>query len=150
MDIIFNIPTIIIPIIAIFVSGYYGYPYAKNKIGSYVVNQLMKKLNTGQSISGGSPEAITFTQLGNSALISFNHGGKNHNVCVPYDRNKGRKMLRTEVFLISNNDRTNITHKPSIPYLLSAKDMGGEKIIVTKDDVTIREYKEDEVPNYLE
>lgn len=141
----------------IIIFTYYGFGFVKNKIIQYATSQVLKKLNETQE-----KQEVLFRpfERSKSAVILYNHGGMNHKVCVPYDRSKSRKMLRKKVFLVrlvsnevSNEnpaeERIEITHKPGIPYLLSAHDMGGTKIIVTKDGNIIQEYSEHEIPKYL-
>ena len=131
--------------------SYYGYYYVKKRLDNYVVEQVMKKLNEITE-----EDEVTFKPLqkSQSALILFSHGGKQHQVCIPYDRTKSRNMLRKKVYLVRNEDKTGltkteITHKPGVPYLLSAQDMGGDKIVVEKDNNILIEYDKDEIPNYL-
>lgn len=132
------------------VSLYYVYYYAKSRLYKYLMNRMMEELNKKQE-----SEDILFQPLERtkSAVILYKHGGKEHKVCVPYDRSKSRIMLRKEVYLVRNGgekeERIEITHKPGVPYLLSAKEMGGSKIIVIKDNKIIKEYGEDEKPAYL-
>ena len=150
----YYVPTIIVSSVGS-IGIYYGYYYVKGYIKNYIMERVMEELNRKQN-----QEAEIFKPMekSKSAIILYNHGGKSHNICVPYDRSKSRKMLRKEVFLVRLDDQENnnqenqieITHKPGVPYLLSAKDMGGIKIIVIKDDETIREYGEEEIPNFLD
>ena len=141
------LPTIFLGV-SISVSCYYGGNLVKNYLSEIMMNMLDKHTKPDRS-------KVSFKTLGRSqsAIISFDHLGKQHNVCVPYDRKKSMKMLRKTVFLIKDNDKTdkiNITHKPGIPYLLSPKQMGGIKIIVEKDNKILKEYTEDEIPKFLE
>lgn len=126
--------------------GYYGYYYLKNKLDNYIIVQVMKKLD-----EMGNAEEVKFQpfQRTRSAMVMFEHGGKQHRVCIPYDRTKSRAMLRKKVYLIRGNDKIEITHKPGVPYLLSAKDMGGNNIVVEKDKEIIHEYCAEDAPAYL-
>lgn len=136
-----------------------GIYYGKSYLERYIANKVIDQLKSKQDNEGIVFQALERT---NSAVILYKHGGKEHRVCVPYDRSKSTAMLRKQVFLINssnnNNDidkkidinRIEITHKPGIPYLLSAKQMGGTKIIVIKDNETIKEYLDDDIPGYLE
>jgi len=130
---------------------YYGYQYVKSYLNNYIIDRVMKELNKKQEDDG-----ILFKQLERtkSAVICYKHGGKDHKVCVPYDRSKSRPMLRKKVFLVRNDDNEEklleITHKPGVPYLLSATEMGGSKIIVIKDSKIVKEYKKEDIPNFLD
>lgn len=126
---------------------YYGYRYGKSYLQSYIISKVMEELNKKQE-EEGTP--FISMERAKSAVILYKHGGKEYKVCVPYDRTKSRAMLRKEVFLLSDNGKIDITHKPGVPYLLSAEKMGGVKIVVVKDNKTIREYDKDEIPEYLE
>ena len=144
----YYVPSVIIGSVGI----YYGYYYVRSYLQKYIMDQVMTELNKKQD---GEAEIFKPLEKSKSAIILYSHGGKNHKVCVPYDRSKSRNMLRKQVFLIRTNENEDeqwneITHKPGIPYLLSAKDMGGIKIIIVKDGETIKEYSEDEIPNYLD
>lgn len=134
-------------IIGIGVSGYIGYYYGKSWINNYISNKVIKKLN---EISNS--EEVKFKQLhrNTSALVVFEHGGKSHNVCIPYDQSKAKYMRRKSVFLVGGDNKTEITHKAGVPYLLSAAQMGGDKIVVEKDNITLKVYESDEIPMYLE
>ena len=128
------------------VGVYYGYNYVKSYLNRYILTKVMEELDKRQE-----KEGIVFKHLEKtkSAVIVYKHGGKQHKVCVPYDRTKSRTMLRKKVFLVKAGEKIEITHKPGVPYLLSSKDMGGEKILVTKDNQTIKEYSNEEIPKYL-
>lgn len=127
---------------------YYGYYYGKNYLNQYILNKVLDELDKKQN-----NEEVLFKPLerSNSALIFYKNGGKDHKVCIPYDRSKATSMLRKEVKLYFTDGETiDITHKPGVPYLLSANDMGGVKIIVSKNNINIKEYSEDQIPNFLE
>lgn len=154
----YYVSTAIIGSIGVYYGYYYVKGYVQNYVQNYVMERVMEELNKKQDQDS---EIFKPMEKSKSAIILYNHGGKSHNICVPYDRSKSRKMLRKEVFLVrsdsdqvnnnyENEQRVEITHKPGVPYSLCAKDMGGTKIIVTKDGETIREYGEDEIPNFLD
>jgi len=129
------------------VISYYTYSYMKYKIGQYVADQVVKKIN---EISNS--EEIKFKQFQGhpSAIVIFDHGGKSYNLCIPFDQAKAKHMRRRNVYLIKDGEKIEITHKPGVPYLITAKEMGGEKIIVVKDGIILKGYSSDEVPKYLE
>jgi len=85
-----------------------------------------------------------------SAIIKITHGGKSHDIFVPYDRNKSTSMLRKKVFLIRDGKKIEMIQKPGIPYMICAEQMGGDEIVI--EDLsgnTIRTYKETEIPGYI-
>ncbi len=127
--------------------SYYTYYCVKYKIRQYVADQVVKKVN---EISNS--EEVKFKQFQGhpSALVIFDYGGKSYNLCVPFDQAKAIHMRRRNAYLVKGEERIEITHKPGIPYMISAKEMGGEKIIVDKDGIVLKEYGADDVPKYLE
>jgi len=133
------------PIIA--VGTYFAYHYSKKYLNDYILNKVNEELSKKQDQEGISFKTFERTK---SAVVLYKYGGKEHKVCIPYDRTKSTSMLRKEVKLILDNEEIDITHKPGVPYLLSANDMGGSKINVVKDGKIIKEYVSDEIPGYLE
>lgn len=133
------------------VSAYIMYHFGKEYLSNYVLAKVNEELAKKQN-----DEGITFKTLekSKSAVVLYKYGGKEHKVCIPYDRSKSTNMLRKEVRLVIDQEgieeKIDITHKPGVPYLLSANDMGGSKIIILKDNKIIKEYIGNEIPNYLE
>ena len=128
--------------------GYYGYSYGKNYFYKYVMRKVNEELDRRMEVD--KEEELFKPMHKNSAVIMVNQAGKKHSVYVPYDRKKSSSMLRKKVFLIKENEKIDISQKPGVPYLINAKQLGGQKIIV--EDLTgeiIKTYNEDEVPNYL-
>ena len=130
---------------------YYSYYYAKSLLDRYIIRQVTKKLD-----EIGNVEDIKFQPLRHtrSAVVVFEHGGRTHKVCVPFDNSKARNMRRKRVYLIRKNeegdDIIEITHKPGVPYLMCADEMGGDSIVVKKDNKVVRVYSSLEKPIYLE
>jgi len=95
-----------------------------------------------------------------SMHLQFQHEGKTHSIYLPWNESLIRKMQRRKVYLLKRNNvsqsdtnlsntytRIDISQKPGIPYLLSAKDLGGEKIII--EDLSgeiIGEFENEEIP----
>lgn len=132
---------LVVPIIA-----YYGCKIVKNKIKSYAVNLVLE-----ESKNLTEDRSKQFKISGNSALITFQNGGKVYHVAVPYNRSKLRCMLRKKVHLIkSDGTEIDITHKPGIPYLQAASEMGGDEIRINKNGEIIGTYVGSEIPLYLE
>jgi hypothetical protein len=135
--------------------GYFhGYGYVKNKVKSYMASYVLEEVKKACDQTQNE-EGITFESLEpcKAAVIHYRYGGQQYKMLVPYDKSKARQMARKEVILIKqdNNDLRyiNITQKQGIPYLLSASQMGGIKIKVTKDDEEIKTYGPDEIPGFL-
>lgn len=129
------------------IGSYYGYSYLKSYVSKYITDQVMMKLN---EISNSEEVKFKPFQKQPSALVVFNHGGKSHNICIPFDQNKAKYMRRKDVYLIRDGDEIEITHKPGVPYLLSAEEMGGDSIVVKKDGTILKIYNSTEIPKYLE
>jgi hypothetical protein len=55
-------------------------------------------------------------------------------------------MSSLEVFLMKDNKAEKITQQPGIPYVLSAKQLGGSLIVVTNEESEYSEYIE--APQY--
>ena len=128
-----------------------GLYYSRQYITLYVAGIVMQgmKDKMDQELDNEGIAFVPFART-KSARVLFKDGGKSYNVCIPYDRSKSRAMLRKKVILIGDGFREDITHKPGIPYLLTPAQMGGQKIIVTKDNKIIHEYGPDDMPNYLD
>jgi hypothetical protein len=143
----YSIYTILTTTIGLGCVGYFTYSFAKNKISQYVAEQVIKKVN---EISNSEEVKFKQFQKHPSAIVIFDHGGKSHNLCIPFDQSKAKHMRRRDVYLIRGTEKIEITHKPGVPYLISAKDMGGDKIVVEKDGIILKEYIVSELPKYLE
>ena len=132
------------------IAGYCGYKYAykygKDQFYKYVMSKVNEELDRRME----TEEQLFKPVHSNSAVIIVNQAGKKHSVYVPYDRKKSSSMLRKKVFLIKGDEKIDISQKPGIPYLITAKQLGGSSIVVEdlSGDV-IKVYNEDEIPNYL-
>ena len=130
----------------LFGSGYYMYYYGIDKVKNYIIESVLEYLKDKNN------HDISFKQFGKSesAVILFEYGGKQSKVHIPYNRRKLVSMVSKKVFLIYHDgERIEITHKPGVPYLISAHEMGGEKIVVEKEGKVILTYESDETPKYL-
>ena len=131
-------------IIGSIVLGYYGYKYAKYRFYQYVFEKVNEELDRRMQKENDFVPMRKTT----SAILNVSHGGKSHSVYVPYNRNTGRKMMKHNVFLWKNGEKIDITQKPGIPYLVSAADLGGEKIIVeNKEGEEINIYTGKKIPD---
>lgn len=129
--------------------GYISIYYAKNKVKSYILDWAKSEMDRRMEIEEIERSFIP-NRKSSSAVISFNHGGKRHNVHVPYNRKRTAKMLKHKVYLIKNGEKQDISQKPGIDYVISAKDLGGESIIIENSDGNIiREYIGSAVPDFF-
>ena len=135
---------------------YYGINMAKNYIGDKILSSIIEKEKA--KFENTDPDFRIFGRS-KSAVVVFNHIGKDYKIHIPYDKSKTRSMMKKKVFLIrklktkdperTENEKIEITHKPGIPYLLTAKEMNGLKIIVEIDTKLVKEYQENEAPKFL-
>jgi uncharacterized protein (UPF0333 family) len=111
-------------------------------------------LNTQQSKKEDDPK---FTSLcdgikinDNAAVITYNEG--KNSLRVPYDADLVPVMINYEVNLMTaTNNFVCITQEPGIPYLCTARQLGGEKIIVIDhENNTSYTYGIDDVPRFCE
>ncbi len=128
---------------------YVTYVYGKAAFYNYVMGKVNEELDRRLK-KEENDEAFRPAEKSKSALIKVNHGGKSHDIYVPYDRSKSSSMLRKRVFLIRNGEKVDLTQKPGIPYLVSAEHLGGTAIIIEdlSGDV-IRTFDLDQVPGYI-
>lgn len=125
--------------------GYFGYKYSREKMNDYIMGKVMRELDKRLE----NEEGFTPMKKTSSAMIKINHGGKSHSIYVPYNRRKSTKMLQTRVFLLKGEEKIPISQKPGIPYLVSAKDLGGDIILIEdRDGNVLKVYKDDEVPDF--
>ena len=127
---------------------YVAYGYGKRQFYSYMMGQVNEELDKRLKKEEG--EDAFHPMRGKSAVIRVQHGGKFHDIYVPYDRNKSSSMLRKKVFLICDGQKIDLTQKPGIPYLVSAEHLGGTSIIIEdlSGDV-IRTFDLEQVPGYI-
>ena len=129
------------------VGTYYGYYVIKNIFVGYVMSKVNEELN--KRMEQEEEESSFKPMHTNSAILKINNGGKSHSVYVPYNRKKSIAMMRKRVFLIKGEEKIEITQKPGIPYIICAKDLGGESIVIEDLECNIvREYKENEIPSF--
>jgi hypothetical protein len=129
--------------------GYKGYEYGKSRFYEYVFAKVSEELDRRLQ-KEDEEELFKPNAKSKSAIIKFSHGGKTHDVYIPYDRSKSTSMLRKRIFLIREDKKIELVQKPGIPYLVSADQMGGTQIIVENlSGEIIRTYSESEVPGYF-
>lgn len=129
--------------------GWRGYQYGKEKLYEYVMSEVKKELDKRMR-DEDDQELFKPHERCKSAIIKVTHGGKSHNIFIPYDRSKSTSMLMRKVYLIRDGQEIELSQKPGVPFLVSAQDLGGDKIIL-KDfsGEHLHEYTANEVPNFL-
>lgn len=81
--------------------------------------------------------------------LSYYHGTKEHKIILPHNSRLRIKMSKHYVYLIkSDGSETNITQQPGIPYLATARDLGGigYKVIDNATLETVEELGDDSIP----
>lgn len=132
-----------VAIIALSYFGYKSYKTVRGKLEEYFVSKVMESLKKDTDTQQNFKP-----HRGKSAIVSFNHHGKTHNIYVPYHRNKSTAMLRKKYYLIKGEEKILLEQKPGIPFLVSAQDLDGEKIIVCdKDDNILSQYEANIIPS---
>jgi len=127
-------------------SLYHGYCYAKTKLYDHIIEKVNEKLKNDLD----EEDLFKPLQKTSSAMINVKHNGKTRSVYIPYNRRKSTSRLRKKVFLIKDDNREEITQKPGVPYVVCAKDLGGQSIVVEDlEGNFLKCYLEDEIPNYL-
>lgn len=90
-------------------------------------------------IEKNKTKTFKLNQGNNTATITYKRLDNNHNIIVPYNRRQSNRTRNLKVFSENNKgERTNITQQPGIPYFISGKMLGSDKIIV-KDTLNNKE-----------
>lgn len=122
-------------------AGILGYTYRNYIQMGWKLLQLSHQIIKGQDLK--SFELIHGQKL---ARINYCVSGLSYQIIVPYDPEKIVSMSSLEVFLMKDNKAEKITQQPGIPYVLSAKQLGGSLIVVTNEESEYSEYIE--APQY--
>lgn len=96
--------------------------------------------------------SFSFTCISNRKLcrLSYERFGNKYNLFLPYDSSKVSYFNNFQVYLRNNsNEHINITQQPGIPYLLTAKQMGGNCYLII-DKLNSATYETEDPPMYLE
>ena len=122
LDILSNyyiIPTIIPTIISISIYYLYNKYYSSFNIVKILTNLFYNK-------------KVSLTYNISSALLNYQYLGQDYIISIPYNRKKLINMIQYKAELFYNDKKSiNITQQPGIPYILNAKDLGGEYIKIT-------------------
>ncbi len=106
--------------------------YLRNKLQVFMVktlfvtNQIFKKFKDPET-----PPSFTYLSEFKLGRINYEKGGVKHKFYFPYNPIKAFDMSQFQVELIKGDTSLDITQQLGAPYCLSAKQMGGEKFIVT-------------------
>jgi len=123
---------------------YFGYKFGKRKLNEYIVSKVFNEMDERmKKMKGFVP-----VKNGKAAEITFAHGGKESKIYIPYDRKSVTKYSKYNFYLIKNDEKININQKSGVKYMVSAKDLGGEKI--TMEDKSGKEivfWENDEIPS---
>lgn len=95
--------------------------------------------------------SFTVNDTNTSATILYNRLGKKAIVFVPYSRVNLVGMIPFKTELIRENQPSLvITQQPGIPYLVSARNLGGTHIKITNQETgDIKYFGKDEIPGYV-
>ncbi len=92
-----------------------------------------------------SASKFVINSTGTSALITYNRDNESYILNIAFNRELIRKMSGSKVYLVMGDKQVNITQQPGIPYSVTARELGGEKIILRKGDKMV-EFGLDEIP----
>lgn len=119
-------------------------PLIKAAIKLYIIVKLRELLS--ETNSKDNNNTINFKD--NHVNITYYFNGNFHNLRLPH--NPKNKIKMHQMILVKNDNNEyieiDITHKHGLPYYLSAKDLGGHKIIHKKGDDIIQEFVDNELP----
>lgn len=108
--------------------------------------------NTWQSIPIEKTIAEQFTvdPTGRRATIEYLWLNRSYRMVVPFDQNAATDMAPYRATLILNEEESvDITHQPGIPYLATAKSLGGIAITVLNTlSGEQHRYEADQAPQY--
>ena len=126
--------------------GFMGYKLYTMRGRGEVILSLLYTLSKRISQKPKNTGYITINQTVTSASVSYTRYDKEYQIHIPYNKDLITKMTRLKVYLVKDGERVEITQQPGIPYMVSARMLGGEKIIIVKDNNVQKEYKNDEIP----
>lgn len=107
-----------------------GLLYAKHIIG-----WTTKQMDTARfaydvvmRLKNGKALTTPIRMYKRSALITYSNNSEKYQLSVPYDPQRALEMIFYKATLVNGSETRDITQEPGIPYLLAAKDIGGEYI----------------------
>lgn len=124
-----------------------GYFYRKELKNCMFKLSLLFKLYKGIKIDAISKENSKFNDY--SAIITYDYNGNSYDINIPFNRKYVLPMSDLKVKLILNGKEIDITQQPGIPYLLSAGELGGDKLlIINTASGSTKYYESNECPGY--
>jgi hypothetical protein len=103
------------------------------------------------AIQAPTSSTIDISRHSSHLRIKYPNFGSNYTLNVPYNPTFVAKMLNLHVTLVSDNEVTDITQQPGIPYMLSAEELGGNIISVVDEDTgTSETYSSTVKPMYCQ
>lgn len=132
---------------------YKAYPWIKAKyLALQLLYGMINAINSPTNNATNTPEISKFVinKTNRSASIMYEHFQKMYIVSIPYDRSQRVRMTSYKAELIyPDGKRLLITQQPGVPYLVSARSLGGESIEITnQEDGKSIIYSGDSIPNY--
>ena len=80
-----------------------------------------------------------------SAQVSYCRYGRSYHVNLPYRPELVRLMARTRVYLLRDGQRVDITQQPGIPYLVTARMLGGDGFVIVRDQQSVELGPDDKI-----
>lgn len=106
---------------------------------------LYQSLNLTNKINPPNEMSI----LENVGFLKYNYKGNQYNMFIPFDKNYEIEMNDYKVELTREGKQINITHQAGIPYLFTAKMLGGDNICITNEyNDKIHNYGNENPPYY--
>jgi hypothetical protein len=88
------------------------------------------KMVTGLSKTP-SKDSVIILDNERGVVISYELSGKQYLCTMPYSRKMSLNMRQYKAELVTEHGHVDITQQPGIPYIVPAKDIGGNSIILT-------------------
>ncbi len=84
-----------------------------------------------------------------SASLVYIRDGKQYILNIPYNKYIRGKMFKFNVYLMKDGNEINVTQQPGIPYLVTAKELGGDNFVLF-NKLTRKKYilAEDKIPSF--
>lgn len=87
-----------------------------------------------KSFSLPKENKIRINEFDSCISLSYNYINQEYHLYVPFNRDYIIAMNHFKVELVSNSCTIDITQQPGIPYLITARDLGGDNIIITNQE----------------